>query len=105
RAPAACPLDGRGALVRPLGWDSYGRKVVEALVPEPLVLNDEETLSFSANSVVVGTTVVMPSAPPRVARQLEAWGFDVVECPVDEFLKAGGGCGCLTLALDVALSA
>ena len=99
-----CPLDGRRALVAPLGWDSYGRKVVEALVPEPLVLSDEETLSFCANSVVVGTTVVMPVATPRVARRLEAWGFDVVECRVDEFLKAGGGCRCLTLALDVVLS-
>jgi N-dimethylarginine dimethylaminohydrolase len=53
---------------------------------------------------VVDRTVVMPVAPPRVARQLETWGFDVVECRVDEFLKAGGGCRCLTLALDVALS-
>ena len=99
-----CPLDGRRALVAPLGWDGYGRKVVEALVPEPLVLTDEEALSFCANSVVVGTTVVMPVATPRVARRLEAWGFDVVECRVDEFLKAGGGCRCLTLALDVVLS-
>ena len=99
-----CPLDGRRAMVAPLGWDGYGRKVVEALVPEPLVLVDDEALSFCANSVVVGRTVVMPSTPPRVGRQLEAWGFDVVECRVDEFLKAGGGCRCLTLALDTALS-
>jgi N-dimethylarginine dimethylaminohydrolase len=99
-----CPLDDRRAMVAPLGWDGYGRKVVEALVPEPLVLSDDETLSFCANSVVVGTSVVMAVVPPRVGRQLEAWGFTVVECPVDEFLKAGGGCRCLTLALDVTLS-
>ena len=37
----------------------------------------------------------------RVGRILESWGFDVAVCPVDEFLKAGGGCRCLTLALDV----
>lgn len=99
-----CPLDGRRAMIAPLGWDAYGRKVVEALVPEPLVLTDDEALAFCANSVVVGCTVVMPSTPPRVGRQLEAWGFDVVECRVDEFLKAGGGCRCLTLALDTVLS-
>jgi hypothetical protein len=28
----------------------------------------------------------------------------VVECQVGEFLKAGGGCRCLTLALDTVLS-
>jgi N-dimethylarginine dimethylaminohydrolase len=99
-----CPLDARRAMVAPLGWDAYGRKVIEALVPEALVLTDDETLSFCANSVVVGTNVVMPAVPPRVGRQLEAWGFTVVCCPIDEFLKAGGGCRCLTLALDVRLS-
>jgi arginine dihydrolase len=99
-----CPLDGRRAIVAPLGWDRYGVTVVEALVPEPLVLDDDEALSFCANSVVVGTTVVMPATPPRVGRQLEAWGFDVVESRVGEFLKAGGGCRCLTLALDPVLS-
>ncbi|MDD9368825.1 MAG: arginine deiminase-related protein [Acidimicrobiales bacterium] len=99
-----CPLDGRRAMIAPLGWDSYGRKVVEALVPEPLVLTDDETLAFCANSVVVDRTVVMASTPPRVGRLLEGWGFDVVECRIDEFLKAGGGCRCLTLALDTVLS-
>ncbi len=98
-----CPLDDRRAMVAPSAWDTYGRKVVEALVPEPLVLEDDEMLAFCANSVVVGRTVVMPSCPPRVGRQLERWGFDVVVAGVDEFLKAGGGCRCLTLALDVAV--
>ena len=89
--------------VAPDGWDSYGRKVVEALVPEPLALGLDDALRFCANSVVVGTNVVMPSRPPAVGRRLEAWGFDVAVSPVDEFLKAGGGCRCLTLALDVVL--
>ena len=98
-----CPLDDRHAIGAPLGWDDYGRKVVEALVPEPLWLDDDEALAFCANSVVVGTNIVMPSVPTRVGTQLERWGFSVVESPVGEFLKAGGGCRCLTLALDVTL--
>jgi N-dimethylarginine dimethylaminohydrolase len=98
-----CPLDDRHALCAPMGWDRYGRKVVEELVPEPLWLEDDETLSFAANSVVVGTNVVMAKVPARVGRRLEAWGFSVTESPVSEFLKAGGSCRCLTLALDVTL--
>jgi N-dimethylarginine dimethylaminohydrolase len=77
--------------------------VVEALVPEPLWLEEDETMSFCANSVVVGRHVVMATVPRRIGKQLEAWGFEVAECRVDEFLKAGGGCRCLTLALDVDL--
>jgi len=99
-----CPLDDQRAICAPLGWDSYGRAVVSDLVPEPLWLEDDEALSFCANSVVVGTNIVMPSVPPRVGRILEGWGFSVVESPVAEFLKAGGGCRCLTLALDVDLT-
>jgi N-dimethylarginine dimethylaminohydrolase len=98
-----CPLDNRRAIVAPLGWDRYGCAVMEALIPEPLVLEPEEAMRFCANSVVVGSTVVMPACTPRVGRQLEAWGFDVAVCDVSEFLKAGGGCRCLTLALDVTL--
>ena len=96
-----CPLDDRRAMVAPLGWDRYGLRVLASLVPQPLLLEDDEALSFCANSVVVDRTVVMPACPPRVGRILQDWGFDVVECPVGEFLKAGGGCRCLTLALDV----
>lgn len=99
-----CPLDDRRAIVAPNGWDSYGQRVMKALVPEALVLRPEEASAFCANSVVVGTTIVMPACPARVGRQLEAWGFDVVVSPVGEFQKAGGGCRCLTLALDVTLS-
>ncbi|MEY2591169.1 MAG: hypothetical protein QOJ67_3153 [Acidimicrobiaceae bacterium] len=98
-----CPLDDRRAICAPTGWDAYGRKVVEALVPEPLWLEEDEALTFCANSVVVGTNIVMPLTPPRIGRQLEKWGFSVIESPVGEFLKAGGGCRCLTLALDVDL--
>ena len=98
-----CPLDDRRALVAPQAWDRYGQRVIASIVPEPLVLESDETAAFCANSVVVGTTVVMPTCPPRVGRQLEAWGFDVAVAPVGEFQKAGGGCRCLTLALDVSL--
>jgi len=99
-----CPLDDRHAICAPTGWDRYGRTVIESLVPEPLWLEEDEAMTFCANSVVVGRTIVMPAVPPRVGRQLEAWGFDVVHSPVDEFLKAGGGCRCLTLAVDVTLT-
>jgi N-dimethylarginine dimethylaminohydrolase len=98
-----CPVDDRRAMCAPTGWDHYGRTVVDALVREPLWLDDEEAFTFCANSVVVGSNIVMPVVPPRVGRQLEAWGFTVVESAVGEFLKAGGGCRCLTLALDVTL--
>jgi N-dimethylarginine dimethylaminohydrolase len=96
-----CPLDDRRALVVPEAWDAYGREVVRAAVPEPIELTRDEALSFCANSVVVGRTVVMPACSPRLEAALAGAGFAVRVCPVDEFLKAGGGVRCLTLALDM----
>ncbi len=98
-----CPLDERHALTVPGAWDAYGAKVVDALVPEPLALDLDEAANFTANSVVVGRQVVMPTCPRRVGRQLETWGFDVAVVDVSEFRRAGGAVRCLTLALDVQL--
>jgi N-dimethylarginine dimethylaminohydrolase len=95
-----CPLDERRALVTP---DAYLDRTLLDLVPEPLDLTRDEAYDLTANSVVIGTNVVMSACPPRVGRQLEAWGFDVAVADVSEFAKAGGGARCLTLALDVRL--
>ncbi len=98
-----CPLDDRRAMIVPGAWDRYGREVVARLVPEPVVLDDDEAAAFCANSVLVGTTLIMPSCTKRLRRRLESFGLDVVVVDVGEFLRAGGGVRCLTLALDVTL--
>lgn len=101
---AFCPLDERRALVCPSALDDASAAALLELVPEPLVLTEEEALStFCANSVVVGTTVVMPACPPRVRRQLEEWGFTVVIVDVAEFHKGGGSIRCLTNPVDVTI--
>ncbi|MEA2142151.1 MAG: ornithine--oxo-acid transaminase, partial [Solirubrobacteraceae bacterium] len=52
------------------------------------------------NAVVVGRTVVMADCSPRLEGELRARGFEPVVVDVSEFIKAGGGPRCLTLALD-----
>ncbi|WP_244930514.1 arginine deiminase-related protein [Nocardioides sp. W7] len=101
---AFCPLDERRALVCPAAFDAPSAAALLELVPEPLVLTEEEALTtFCANSVVVGNTVVMPACPPRVRRQLVEWGFDVVVVDVSEFHKGGGSVRCLTNPVDVTI--
>ena len=98
-----CPLDSRRAIVNPTAFDAQSRRVIEQLVPEPLMLELDEALTFCANSVVVGNVVIMPHCPPRVGHILESWGFEVCVSPVSEFLKAGGAIRCLTLPLDMSV--
>ena len=99
-----CPLDARSALVAAGKLDDDSMRLIGELVPDVIALTDEEAEQFSANTVVVGRTLVMPACTPRLAAQLRARGFEPVVVDVSEFLKAGGGPRCLTLALDVRLS-
>lgn len=98
---AFCPLDARRAMVCPAAFDATSAAAALALVPEPLVLSEAEAMTFCANSVVVGRTVVMPACPDRVRAQLEDWGFEVVLVDVGEFHKGGGSVRCLTNPLDI----
>lgn len=100
---AFCPLDDRRAIVCPDAFDTASAQALLDLVPEPLVIDEAEALTFCANSVVVGRTVVMPACPPRVRAQLEAWGFEIVLLELGEFHKAGGSVRCLTNPLDVVI--
>jgi N-dimethylarginine dimethylaminohydrolase len=100
---AFCPLDSERALVCPSAFDENSAARLLDLVPEPLVLSETEAMTFCANSVVVGRTVVMPACPDRVRSRLEAWGFEIVVVAVPEFIKGGGAIRCLTNPLDVAL--
>jgi N-dimethylarginine dimethylaminohydrolase len=98
-----CPLDDTRAMVCPAAYDTAGAAALLELVPEPLVLTEAEALTFCANSIVLGRTIVMPACPDRVRGQLEEWGFDVVVVDVGEFLKGGGAVRCLSNPLDVQL--
>jgi len=101
---AFCPLDERHALVCPAAFDEAGARALLEVVPEPILLTEDEALTtFCANSIVVGRTVVMPACPDRVRAALAAAGFTVVLVDVSEFHKGGGSIRCLTNPLDVRL--
>ena len=98
-----CPLDDERAMVCPAAFTTASARRLLDLVPDPLVLTEAEALTFCANSIVLGRTVLMPACPGRVRNRLEAWGFEVVVVGVEEFVKGGGAIRCLTNPLDVRL--
>jgi N-dimethylarginine dimethylaminohydrolase len=95
-----CPLDRRHALVAPEMLDAPARRLLREIVPEPIELRREEALSFCANAIVVGRTVVMSQCSQRLIRVLSDHGFDVRCAPVVEFRKGGGSVSCLTLPVN-----
>jgi N-dimethylarginine dimethylaminohydrolase len=100
---AFCPLDDDRAIVCPDAFEADSAADLLARVPEPLVITIEEAMTFCANAIVIGRTVVMPACPPRVRAILEGWDFEVVVVEVTQYLKGGGAIRCLTNPLDVRL--
>jgi N-dimethylarginine dimethylaminohydrolase len=100
---AFCPLSPTQAMVCPEAFEpSSARRMLE-LIPAPLVLGVDDAMTFCANSVVIGTTIIMPACPIRVRRALESWGFEIVIVDVSEFHKGGGSIRCLTNPLDITI--
>ncbi len=99
---AFCPLTSTRAIVCPSAFDEESAAALLALIPEPLIITEAEALeTFCANSIVIGSTVIMPACPDRVRDQLEEWGLTVVLLDLSEFHKGGGSIRCLTNPLDL----
>ena len=101
---AFCPIDERRAIVCPSAFDGPSAQALLDLIPEPLVITEEEALTtFAANSIVVGRTILMPDCPDHLWASLEDAGFDIEILDLGEFHKGGGSIRCLTNPLDVRL--
>jgi N-dimethylarginine dimethylaminohydrolase len=95
-----CPLAPGEAIWFPDAFDAYGRKVIEANVPELLAVAEPEAHRFACNAVVVGKTVVVNAGCARLEEDLRRRGYTPVPVELDEFIKSGGSAKCLTLRLD-----
>ncbi len=95
-----CPLRPGAALWYPYAFDEYGRRVLERAVNELLPVPTDEAHRFACNSVVIGSSVIVPAGCPKTLSLLKRVGFDPFEVDLSEFQKAGGSAKCLTLRLD-----
>jgi N-dimethylarginine dimethylaminohydrolase len=95
-----CPLAPGVAIYYPPAFDAYALATLRAHVDDLIPVSDEESRHFACNAVVLGKTVITNDGCPELARQLRDRGFAPEECPLGEFVKAGGSAKCLTLRLD-----
>ena len=98
-----CPVDSTHAMVYPPAFDAAGQAELFGIVPDPIVLTDDEAFAFSANSIVVNETIIMPACSPRLRDILTTLGLRVVVLDLSEFHKGGGSIRCLTNPLDFPL--
>lgn len=94
-----CPLNGGYLLYYPQAFDSYSNRMIEMRVPEEkrVAIEEPDAVNFACNAVNIDSVVVMNKASDTLKGRLAACGFQVIETPLTEFLKAGGAAKCLTL--------
>ncbi len=94
-----CPLKGGYLLYYPPAFDSYSNRMIEMRVSEEkrIAIEEADAVNFACNAVNVDHIVVMNKASDNLKARLAEAGFEVIETPLTEFLKAGGAAKCLTL--------
>ncbi len=94
-----CPLSGGYLLYYPPAFDAYSNRVIEMRVPpeKRIAIEEADAVTFACNAVNIDSVVVMNKASDNLKGRLTAAGFQVIETPLTEFLKAGGAAKCLTL--------
>ncbi len=94
-----CPLSGGYLLYYPPAFDSYSNRMIEMRVPveKRIIVQEPDAVNFACNAVNINSTIVMNKISESLKQDLTRVGFEVVETPLSEFLKAGGAAKCLTL--------
>ncbi|OKH55496.1 TIGR00300 family protein [Calothrix sp. HK-06] len=94
-----CPLANGYLLYYPGAFDSYSNRLIEMRVAaeKRIILEEADAVNFACNAVNIDHIVVMNKASDALKARLQEVGFQILETPLTEFLKAGGAAKCLTL--------
>ncbi len=96
-----CPLPGHRVVYYP---DAFDRGSLDAIAERIAVENrceigSADALHFACNAIVTGGAFLANFAGDSLRDRLASWGYEVVVCPLDEFILAGGAAKCLALHL------
>ncbi len=94
-----CPLTGGYLLYYPPAFDSYSNRLIEMRVPpeKRILVAEADAVNFACNAVNINQTMIMNKVSDDLKSRLTEAGFNVIETPLTEFMKAGGAAKCLTL--------
>ncbi|WP_421657134.1 TIGR00300 family protein [Leptothermofonsia sp. ETS-13] len=94
-----CPLSDGYLLYYPGAFDSYSNRLIELRVPNEkrIAIKEEDAVNFACNAVNIDHIIILNKASDELKQQLGAVGFQLIETPLTEFMKAGGAAKCLTL--------
>lgn len=94
-----CPLSDGYLLYYPGAFDAYSNRLIELRVPaeKRIAIQEEDAVNFACNAVNIDHLIILNQASDELKQQLNSLGFQLIETPLTEFMKAGGAAKCLTL--------
>ena len=93
-----CPLNDKQAIYFPGAFPNETIEIMKDHL-EMIEVLEEDAVKFACNAVVLGENIIIPEGCENTKRLLQDLGFDVYSCRMNEYIKAGGACKCLTLQL------
>jgi len=96
-----CPLPGGRVVYYPEAFDRASHETIVARVgaEKRFAVDATDALNFACNAVVTGGAFITNFAGAALRERLGDWGYEVVVCPLSQFILAGGAAKCLVLHL------
>lgn len=92
-------LDEDTVAFYPDAIDIQSQELLKSKIPNCIEATLEEAQGFGLNAISDGKTIVTSNANQTLLDKYRNNGFVVIETPILEFRKSGGGVKCLTLEL------
>ena len=99
------PLADGSLMYYPGAFDRASLDEVEAFYTpdQRIAVSEADAVCFACNAVNVGETILLNRISAELAGRLRGCGYQVIQLPLDEFLKAGGAAKCLVMKLNAEL--
>lgn len=92
------PLDQKTAVINPVAFEKKDLDKVSKLFRNVISVGPNDNKILACNLVVVEKTIVIGKGVSSMLKhEISKYGFTIIEVPIYEFLKGGGGVKCLTL--------
>jgi lysine-ketoglutarate reductase/saccharopine dehydrogenase-like protein (TIGR00300 family) len=97
-----CPLPEGRLIYYPQAFDRESLDAIHSRIPADnrFEVSDADALNFACNAVDLGNRFITHYAGDNLCRKLESWGFEVIFCPLSEFIRAGGSVKCLVMRMS-----
>lgn len=96
------PLTDGYVMYYPHAFDHASLQKIEAFyTPEKrIIVNESDAIRFACNAINIDHTILLNEISGELENTLQSRGFEVIQVPLSEFLKAGGAAKCLVMRLS-----